>query len=206
MFDRRLRAAKDKCLAPFSRDPLNRLHPNVFTIMACVLGLAVAGAAARGEYAIALVFWVSNRFFDGLDGAIARATNRQTDLGGYLDIVLDHFVYAAIPLGVALDLDDANGYRVLAVLLATYYVNAASWMYLAALLEKRKTGAAQSGEQTAITMPTGIVEGTETIVFYTLFLLFPGHAVVIWGVLSVAVLLTACQRIVWSIREFTCPS
>jgi hypothetical protein len=73
-------------------------------------------------------------------------------------------------------------------------------MYLAALLEKRDVGAVDAGELTTITMPAGLIEGAETIVFYTLFLVFPDHAALLFQVMAVAVLFTAAQRLVWAIR------
>ena len=42
-----------------------------------------------------------SRLFDGLDGAVARASTK-TDRGGFLDIVLDFAFYGAIPLGFVL--------------------------------------------------------------------------------------------------------
>ena len=49
----------------------------------------------------ALLLFILNRLFDGLDGAVARAT-RRTDRGGFLDIVFDFAVYGAVPLAFAL--------------------------------------------------------------------------------------------------------
>ena len=56
------------------------------------------------------------------------------------------------------------------LLVASFYVNAASWMYLAALLEQRNDGAAARGETTAVTMPPGLIGGAETVAFYAAFL------------------------------------
>jgi hypothetical protein len=59
-------------------------------------------------------------------------------------------------------------------LLGSFFVNAASWMYLSAVLERRGAGAAARGERTTVTMPPGLIAGAETVVLYTLFLVFPG--------------------------------
>jgi phosphatidylglycerophosphate synthase len=200
MFDRRLRIPKDRLLRPLARAPFSRLHPNLYTLLAFAFGMASAVAAWRSCFILALVLWIANRILDGFDGTVARATGRQSDLGGYIDIVLDHVVYAAIPLGIALAEDTLAGYRALAVMLGSFYVNAASWMYLAALLEKREVGAAAAGELTTITMPSGLIEGAETVVFYTLFVLFPAHAAVLFLIMAGGVLFTAAQRLVWAVR------
>lgn len=103
-------------------------------------GLLAAGLLARQWYAWGFLGWFLNRLFDGLDGSLAREQDAASDFGGYLDIVLDFAVYAAIPLGLALGQPAAANFVALALLLASFYVNAASWIYLAALLEKRQQG------------------------------------------------------------------
>lgn len=40
------------------------------------------------------------RVLDGLDGVVARQKNKQTDFGGYLDIILDFTVYSIIPVAI----------------------------------------------------------------------------------------------------------
>ena len=89
----------------------------------------------------------------------------------------------------------------LALLLSSFYVNAASWMYLSAVLEKRSVGAAARGETTSVTMPSGLIEGTETILFYALFLLFPGSLPLLFGAMSLLVWLTVGQRLIWALRH-----
>lgn len=200
MIDKALRAPKETLLTPLMRGPLRRLHPTTVTIGAAVVGVAAAAAAWQGAYLLALGLWAANRVLDGLDGTLARITGQQSDLGAYLDIVLDHVAYVAVPLGLALAAGTPAAYLALALLLASFYVNGATWMYLAALLEKRSVGAQARGELTTVTMPTGLVEGAETVVLYTLFLLFPGALVPLFGLMAVLVLLTAGQRVAWAAR------
>ncbi len=147
------------------------------------------------------MLWVLNRAFDGVDGTLARVQQRQTDFGGYLDILLDFVVYAVVPLGIALALDTRAAWLVLAVLQATFFVNAASWMYLSAVLERRGQGAATRGEMTTVTMPRGLVAGTETVVFYVLFLLWPEHFVVLASVMAAGVSVGITQRVIWAARN-----
>src|SRR5262249_33395591 len=73
------------------------LNANQVTIAGLGLGLAAAIAIALGDFAIGLFLFLLSRIADGLDGVVARLT-MPTDQGGFLDIVLDFFVYAAIPL------------------------------------------------------------------------------------------------------------
>jgi phosphatidylglycerophosphate synthase len=165
------------------------------------VGVVAAVAAWQQAYVVALALWALNRVLDGLDGTVARMHGKQSDLGGYLDIVLDITVYALIPLALAFGINSADVYMSLAFLLGTFYVNGASWMYLAALLEKRRHGAAMQGELTTVTMPGGLIEGTETIIFYTLFLLLPVYLPALFTIMGVLVIFTAGQRLVWASRH-----
>lgn len=201
MIDKLLRSPKEEILAPLARSPLRTIHPNAITLVAFGVGLAASLAAWQQATLLALGLWLLNRVLDGLDGTLARLQHKESDLGGYLDIVLDIIVYAAIPLGLALGVHTTAGYLALALLLSSFYINAASWMYLAALLEKRKSGARTQGELTAITMPGGLIEGTETIIFYTLFLLVPWAMVPLFVTMALLVLVTVGQRLVWAVRN-----
>ena len=74
---------------------------NTVTVVGCFIGLLAALAIWQQAYWVGLVLLLISRFCDGLDGAIAKATE-STDFGGYLDIVLDFVFYGAIPLGFVL--------------------------------------------------------------------------------------------------------
>jgi len=176
MLDHPLRHAKEALFQPLIRGPLARVDPNRITQWACAIGLLSALAASQGLYRWALVAWLFNRILDGLDGTLARVTQRQTDWGGYQDIVLDHLVYASLPLGIAFASGNILVFQACALLQACYFVNTISWCYLAALLEKRQHGAQVKQEMTSVTMPAAIIEGTETVLFFTLFLLLPNYA------------------------------
>ncbi len=152
-------------------------------------------------YPVGLVLWFLNRVFDGLDGTVARARGAQSDFGGYLDIIVDFVVYALIPVGLALGQPSNAVILSLVFLLCTYYVNAASWMYLAAILEKRNLS--RGDKLTTITMPTGIIGGTETILFYTVFILFPVHLVWLFSLMGLLILFTIMQRLVWAARHLS---
>jgi hypothetical protein len=83
-------------------------------------------------------------------------------------------------------------------MLGSFYINAASYMVLAAILEKRNLGAQTRGEYTTITMPGGLIEGTETVIFYTLFFMFPQHLTVLFIIMAVLVGFTIGQRVYWA--------
>jgi phosphatidylglycerophosphate synthase len=195
MFDHNLRRAKDHLLTPLAR-PLRNISPIGISLLGGLCGLGCAWLASEGAIAGSLGLWLANRTLDGLDGLVARTHSKQSDFGGYVDILLDFLVYATVPVGLVLAHPSPLAYLALAGLLASFYVNAASWMYLSALLEKRNLHRAET--QTSIEMPAGIIGGSETVLAYALFLLLPTHLPALYGGFSALVVLTILQRLWWA--------
>lgn len=140
------------------------------TLVGLCLGLLAAVAIAAGSTSLGLALIIGSRLADGLDGAVARATQK-TDFGGYLDIVCDFAFYGAIPLGfIALD----PGANALAggALLLSFYVNGTSFIGFALLAEKHDMETDAQGQKT-LYYSNGLLEGTETIAFFIALCLFP---------------------------------
>ena len=211
------RRVKDALLDPVLRLIPAGVHPNSVSLVSLLPGLAAACFAGLGMWLWALLAFALNRILDGLDGLIARGRDLQSDFGGYMDIMIDFVVYAAIPIGVWIGVEapllDASesgvtpllsntlpGAVPLVVLLAIFYVNAASWMYLSAVLEKRKR-AVRTESSTTVVMPSGLVEGTETVLFYVLFLLLPSYYPALFFLMAAATAVGVVQRIVWARRH-----
>jgi phosphatidylglycerophosphate synthase len=203
MLDYTLRGIKERALTAIAIRIGQVLHPTTITFMAFMVGLIGVWLLVIKQYNLGLIFWLLNRILDGLDGTVARQNKLQSDLGGYLDIVTDFVIYALIPIALVFSDPTAPRYLSLAILLATFYVNAASWMYLAAILEKRAQGSAARGEMTTVTMPAGLIGGAETIIFYCLFLLFPAYIASLFVTMSLLVSITIGQRLVWAVRHLS---
>lgn len=200
VLDDLLRGVKDRLLAPVAGAIGPRCPPLLITVLALLVGLAAVWLAAGGNHGWGLVAWIGNRVLDGLDGALARLHGRATDLGGYLDLLCDFVVYAGLPFGLALSMPSEDGWRALALLLAVFYVNSASWLYLSALIERRGRRIADPEPATSIVMPPGLVAGTETIIFYALFLLWPAMLVPLFLTMSTLVVVGITQRVIWAVR------
>lgn len=200
MFDHKLR--------PLIDPPLNRLghrlaqagvRANHVTLAGLAFGLAAALAITQGVFWLAFMLILASRLADGLDGAVARAT-RLSDFGGFLDIVADFITYAAIPLAFVWHDPGANGLAG-AFLLASYYVNAASFLGFAALAEKQRMQTDAQGRK-SIYFSSGLLEGAETIVFMLLLCLLPAaFAPLAWG-FGALCLLTAALRLIEAARRF----
>ena len=200
MFDERLREVKERIFVEAARLGFAGWHPHALTLAALLLGAATAVALAFQLYLPAFVLWWLNRIFDGLDGTVARMGRRQSDLGGYLDILSDFVVYALVPLGLVAGRPSLPAALSAAVLLATFYLNAASWIYLSAILEKRRREA-PTGQFTTVAMPAGLIGGFETMIFYALFILLPQWMTWLFAAMSALVLITIMQRLIWAIRR-----
>jgi hypothetical protein len=53
------------------------------TFISFVCGIICGYFATQRDWTNALIFWGLNRFFDGLDGSVARVSGQQSDFGGY---------------------------------------------------------------------------------------------------------------------------
>ena len=146
------------------------ISANQVTLAGFVIGLTAAVAIAMGWFLLGLALFLANRLADGLDGAIARL-NGPTDLGGYLDIVLDFAIYGAIPLAFILAEPAANGLAG-AILLVSFYVNGASFLAYASVAARRGMSSTARGVK-SIYFTTGLAEGSETVLFFVAFCLMP---------------------------------
>ncbi|MDZ7678832.1 MAG: CDP-alcohol phosphatidyltransferase family protein [Acidimicrobiales bacterium] len=191
MIDAHLRPVKDRVARPLVRVLAPRMSPSALTSASLVTGVAAGAFAALELFVVALLLWWLSRVADGLDGAVARQRGSTSDLGGYLDQLADTVVYAVVPLGLAFAVDDRATWIACAALLASFYVNSVSWAYLSALMEKR----GQAGRTpTSISMPVGVIEGTETIVLYSLMLALPRWLTGWMWLMTALVVATIAQR------------
>ncbi len=196
MQDAFLRRQKDRLLTPVAGSAFASIHPNTVSIIAMLVGLGSVAAIILQLYWIGLALWVLNRILDGLDGVIARVYDKQSDFGGYLDLVLDFVIYLTIPIAFMLALPTTANLWAGIALLAAYVMNSISWTTLSALLEKRQRQTVN--RLTSMEMPTGLIEGAETILFYTLFYLLPSQLAWLYCIMAILVLFTASQRVWWA--------
>lgn len=200
MLDAIIRKQIDPPLAIIAKYALNwRISATAATVAGFVLGLAATALVASQFYAAAAVLLVLSRFFDGLDGAIARQT-RQTDLGGYLDIVLDFIVYASVVFGFALA-DPAANALAAAFLLASFMGPATTFLAYAIFAAKHGITTDIRGSKSLYYLG-GLTEGTETILCLVLMCVFPTWFSTIAIVYAVMCWITAGTRIAAAVNTF----
>ena len=175
----------------------NGVQADAVTAFGLVLGLGCAAAIWLGFDMLALALLLAGRLCDGLDGAVAAARQR-TDRGGFLDIVCDFVFYGAVVLAFALR-DPATNAVPSAVLLFSFYVNAATFLAYAAIAARRGLETTSRGHKT-IYFTAGLAEGSETIAVFIAMLLLPEWFAVLAYGFAALVLVTALSRsiIAWT--------
>jgi phosphatidylglycerophosphate synthase len=179
------------------------ISANAVTIIACIIGLAAAAAIAAGLFWLGLALLLVSRLGDGLDGAVAKV-NGGTDLGGYLDIVLDFLFYGAIPVGFVLADPSANAIAG-AVLVFSFYVNGSSFLAYAIMAERRKLATDARGGK-SLFFTTGLAEASETIAVFVAFCLFPDWFPLLAYAFAALTFYTALSRMVLAWRTFGGPA
>ncbi len=201
MLDRLARQIIDPPLNQLGRGLAMRgVSADGVTLAGLVLGLLAAVMIALGAPGLALIPLLASRLADGLDGAVARAT-RKTDFGGYLDIAADFLFYGAIPLGFVLADPVVNG-AAGAFLLTAFYFNGTSFLGYAILAEKHGHKTDAQGQK-SLYYSNGILEGTETIIFFILLCLLPHHFALMSWVFGALCFATATLRIYAAKKIYT---
>jgi phosphatidylglycerophosphate synthase len=174
------------------------MSANAVSVAGLAIGLAAVPLLAWGHYEMALVVILLNRLIDGLDGAIARHKGG-SPFGGYLDIMCDMGFYAAVPIGFALARPDNALWA--ALLLASFVCTAASFLGRAVLAVQRDEPDDGARGSKSFFHAAGVVEGTETIIAFVLFCLFPAAFPWLAGVFAALCLWTAAARVVEAWRS-----
>jgi phosphatidylglycerophosphate synthase len=164
------------------------LTPNHVTILGFVVAILASLAVARGLPWVALALWWVSRIADGTDGLYARHSGQATRFGAYLDIVLDMAAYGAMVLGFAWAVPELGPQWV-----------AMLFLYVLCITSALALGAQEEGlpsrprDDRGLRLGSGLAEGGETGIAYTIFLLFPDQlalSVRVWiAVLALTVVL-----------------
>lgn len=171
---------------------------NAVTVAGFAIGMTAVPALAAGRYDLALAAILLNRLADGLDGAVARAAG-PTDLGGYLDIVLDFLFYGGVVFGVALARPQEAVWATF--LIFSFVGSGTSFLAYAIIAAKRGMTTSRQGRKSIFYLG-GLAEGGETIAAFVLICLFPEAFPWIAGVFGAMCWITAAGRVAAAVRAF----
>ena len=199
MFDRSVRRLIDPWLdRPAGLLATAKISANMVTVFGFVLGMFGCLAIAFRQPLVGLGFILANRLADGLDGMVARRTG-SSDLGGFLDFVLDILFYGAVPFSFAL----ADHALLLPACFLIYSFMGTTGSFLTYAVISAKRGVTSDAEKKkSFFYSVGLMEGTETVVFFILFCLFPTYFAVMAWTFGTLCWLTILIRIVTGVLVF----
>ena len=171
---------------------LTRINPNVLTIMGLVVntfaaflfGYANAENQRRMFFYAGLVI-IGSGFFDLVDGAVARASNKVSLFGGFFDSVVDRYSDASLFLGLLVFYGRGNRF---------FYVVLAALAMISAIMVSYARARAES---LIGTCRVGFMERPERLVLLIIGAVFNVMAPALW-VIAVLSTITVIHRITYT--------
>ena len=203
MFDHQIQKFTQKPLTITAKIFLKIIKPNHMTILGFIFGLFMCVLVFFQFYITALILLILNRLCDGLDGTMARLTI-PTPLGGYLDIVSDFTIYSGFVF--AFGLSNSN-YTIISMVLLFLYIGTGTTFLAKAALQSQLDKIPESSEldnelPKSFYYASGIIEGTETIVYMVLCLLLPNFYIFLSILFGILCLITFISRVIVCYKEF----
>ncbi len=188
MIDQKLRPVVGRCAIPVTKI-LARLGvtPNFLTVLAFFVSSSAGVAVIMGHPFFALILWWLGRLMDSLDGELARYLGKTSVFGAFLDITLDMLAYSF--LIVCFDRGHPAFHTSWILILFLYIGCITSALSLGVLQDSQKK---ERSDNRGLRLASGLAEGGETGIAYSLFFIFPEHLsilVPIWiGILALTVI------------------
>jgi phosphatidylglycerophosphate synthase len=198
MFDRQIQKYTQRPLQYIAKLFLKFISPNHMTLIGFSFGILMCLTIIIDQYLIAIIFLFLNRLSDGLDGTMARLQT-PTPLGGYLDIVLDFLIYGGFVLSFGIT--EQNNTFLSMILLFCYIGTGSTFLAKAAILPSLTIQNLNEEIPKSFHYAVGLVEGTETILFMFLCLLFPNFFIYLASIFILLCLITIVFRIIVFYRE-----
>ena len=199
MFDAALRRRIDPWLEPLAATLVRRgCSANAITVGGFLLGASGCVAIAFKQYGVALAFIALNRLADGLDGLVARRT-KPTDVGGFLDIVLDFVFYSGVPFAFAVS--DARWTLPAAFLIYSFIGSGGSFLAFATIATKRGV-VSRPTMRRSFYYAAGLMEGGETVALFVAFCIWPENFGVMAWVFGALCWVTTLARVAMGVLTF----
>ena len=198
MFDRQIQKYTQKPLEYIAKLFLKFISPNHMTLIGFSFGVLMCLSIIIDQYLIAIIFLFFNRLSDGLDGVMARLQT-PTPLGGYLDIVLDFLIYGGFVLSFGIT--EQNNTFLSMILLFCYIGTGSTFLAKAAILPSLTNQSSNEEITKSFHYAVGLIEGTETIIFMVLCLLFPSLFIYFSSIFILLCVITTIFRIIVFYKE-----
>jgi len=154
------------------------------TLLGFVTGIAAGGLIGLSYYKLGLALLILSGLFDVLDGSLARLAGTASPRGAFLDLIFDRLVEAGVILGFYASQPD-HTLAYLLFLIAVIF-NFSTFMVAGALWPNQ-------GHK-SMHYDIGLVERSETFLFFFIFLLWPQTMGLGFIVLNSLIFLTGIIR------------
>ena len=191
MLDYRINTILHPIMNSLANHVPRQISANTITLANFTFGIMVVPLLWLKLYSAAMIVILVNRFFDGLDGAVARKLG-PTNLGGYLDITCDFIFYSVGIMGFALA-DPGNNGLAAAFLIFSFIGTSSSFLAFAAAAEKKGISTNAYGIKGFYYLG-GLAEGTETILFLVIICIYPANFPVLAVVFGIICWITVLGR------------
>ncbi|NGX56506.1 MAG: Inner membrane protein YnjF [Candidatus Anoxychlamydiales bacterium] len=187
MLDTSFRSFYQKVLIePFIKFAIfKKIHPNFLTILAMITGIIASFFIAINIKYLAISLLLLSGYLDTLDGSIARKYFKTSNFGSVLDVFSDRVVEFSIMLSLYL-LDPTRAFFIL-IMLGSAYLCITSFLVVGIFFENKT--------QKSFHYSPGIMERTETFIFFFLMIIFPKYFIYLSLLFSFLVVYTALRRI-----------
>lgn len=170
------------------------LSPNQLTGISVLFALAGFYFLTKKAFLFAFLSLVIAAILDFIDGAVARATGKQTKLGAYLDTIADRYVEFIIILGV------------LFASLPKFIISAAGWITIFLFGSLVTTYAkAAAFEKLGLKINGGVLERAERLALLLIGILLaainPAYLTSILAVLAFLTNISAIQRVLSAVKK-----
>lgn len=169
------------------------ISANIITFLGFFFGLCCFYSIINFYFMSALLFLFLNRFCDGLDGTVARLLG-PTDIGAFYDITLDFLFYSLFPIAFIF-IDIKNTYAI-CFLLLSFVSTQTTFLASAWIIEKNKI-LVSTKQKKSFFYIDGITEGFETIICFTLMLLFYESVELITYIFGILCWITSISRLIF---------
>jgi len=173
-----------------------KLHPNFYTLLSLVFGLFCFLSLVKKNLIFATIFFLLAAILDFIDGAVARASQKVTKLGAYLDTICDRYVEAIILFGF------------LFLPLPKIFLSSQLWIFLClfgSLMTTYSKAAAKEKEITKEELKKGLLERPERMILIFLAMIFGilnfSFSVYLLIVFAILSNFTAFQRIYFTFKS-----
>lgn len=170
-----------------------RLSPNHWTLLTIIPVLAAFYFILQESFLFAALFFIIAAFLDLVDGSVARVTGRVTQLGAYLDTIMDRYVEFIII------------FSLLFIQIPAIYVSAHVWLFIYLFGAMLTTYAkAAASEKLGKEVKGGLFERAERLLLLFLGILLAHFSIIYLAyiiiILAVVSNITAIQRIITAAR------